>query len=172
MLCLFVIYFFYLGVIEVGNFFSFSIKFVMVLGGFLMEGIGDMMRVFIMGELENEIKVVRVILCYSGCLKEGINWIFCFICGRIEVNLVDMVSKVEKCLSYIKIFLDISVMGCVVNVLGEVKYVDMVIVFGNCSGLIIKEGKVIYKLVEKDLFEIFVIEVENLVKEREKSLKD
>lgn len=58
MLWLFVIYFFYLGVMEVGNFFSFSIKFVMVLGGFLMEGIGDMMRVFIIGELENEIKVV------------------------------------------------------------------------------------------------------------------
>ncbi|RVZ36336.1 4-hydroxy-3-methylbut-2-en-1-yl diphosphate synthase, partial [Helicobacter pylori] len=75
-------------------------------------------------------------------------------------------------LSHIKTPLDISVMGCVVNALGEAKHADMAIAFGNRSGLIIKEGKVIHKLAEKDLFETFVIEVENLAKEREKSLKD
>lgn len=86
-----------------------------------MEGIGDTMRVSITGELENEIKVARAILRHSGRLKEGINLISCPTCGRIEANLVDMASKVEKRLSHIKTPLDISVMGCVVNALGEAK---------------------------------------------------
>ncbi|WP_199490575.1 flavodoxin-dependent (E)-4-hydroxy-3-methylbut-2-enyl-diphosphate synthase [Helicobacter pylori] len=167
-----VIYPFHLGVTEAGNLFSSSIKSAMALGGLLMEGIGDTMRVSITGELENEIKVARAILRHSGRLKEGINLISCPTCGRIEANLVDMASKVEKRLSHIKTPLDISVMGCVVNALGEAKHADMAIAFGNRSGLIIKEGKVIHKLAEKDLFETFVIEVENLAKEREKSLKD
>ncbi|MFT2705766.1 flavodoxin-dependent (E)-4-hydroxy-3-methylbut-2-enyl-diphosphate synthase, partial [Helicobacter pylori] len=166
------IYPFHLGVTEAGNLFSSSIKSAMALGGLLMEGIGDTMRVSITGELENEIKVARAILRHSGRLKEGINLISCPTCGRIEANLVDMASKVEKRLSHIKTPLDISVMGCVVNALGEAKHADMAIAFGNRSGLIIKEGKVIHKLAEKDLFETFVIEVENLAKEREKSLKD
>ncbi|WP_104714382.1 flavodoxin-dependent (E)-4-hydroxy-3-methylbut-2-enyl-diphosphate synthase [Helicobacter cetorum] len=161
---------FHLGVTEAGNLFSSSIKSAMALGGLLMEGIGDTMRVSITGELENEIKVARAILRHSGRLKEGINLISCPTCGRIEANLVDMASKVEKRLSHIKTPLDISVMGCVVNALGEAKHADMAIAFGNRSGLIIKEGKVIHKLAEKDLFETFVIEVENLAKERERSL--
>ena len=52
-----------------------------------------------------------------------------------------MAIKVEKRLSHIKTPLDISVMGCVVNALGEAKHADMAIAFGNRSGLIIKEVK-------------------------------
>ena len=66
-----VIYPFHLGVTEAGNLFSSSIKSAMALGGLLMEGIGDTMRVSITGELENEIKVARAILRHSGRLKEA-----------------------------------------------------------------------------------------------------
>ncbi|BEG57159.1 4-hydroxy-3-methylbut-2-en-1-yl diphosphate synthase IspG [Helicobacter sp. NHP21005] len=153
---------FHLGVTEAGSLFHSSIKSAMALGHLLREGIGDTMRVSITGELEEEIKVAKAILRYSGRQKEGITFISCPTCGRIESNLVALMAQVEQKLAHIKIPLDVSVMGCVVNALGEAKHADIAIAFGKKSGLIIKKGQVIHKLPEDQLLETFVKEVQEL----------
>ncbi|PAF49821.1 4-hydroxy-3-methylbut-2-en-1-yl diphosphate synthase [Helicobacter sp. 12S02232-10] len=158
---------FHLGVTEAGTIFHSMIKSSMALGNLLMDGIGDTMRVSITGELEEEIKVAKAILRYSGRQKDGITIISCPTCGRIEANLVDAVKEVEKRLSHIKTPLNVSVMGCAVNAIGEAKHADIAIAFGNHDGLIIKNGEILCKLPEDKILEVFIKEVEQLALERQ-----
>ncbi|WP_300899960.1 flavodoxin-dependent (E)-4-hydroxy-3-methylbut-2-enyl-diphosphate synthase [uncultured Helicobacter sp.] len=160
---------FHLGVTEAGTLPHSMIKSAMALGGLLMEGIGDTMRVSITGELEEEIKVARMILQYSHRQKSGVSIVSCPTCGRIEANLVKMVQEVEARTKHIKTPLQVSVMGCAVNALGEAKHADIAIAFGNKDGLIIKEGKILCKLKEDALLERFIAEVEALAEIRAES---
>lgn len=157
---------FHLGVTEAGTMFHSTIKSSMALGGLLMEGIGDTMRCSITGELEQEIALARAILRYSGRQKQGITIISCPTCGRIQADLVSMVKQVEQRLKHITTPLQVSVMGCAVNALGEAKHADIAIAFGHKSGMIIKEGEVLRKLPESELLESFVAEVEQMAQER------
>ena len=159
---------FHLGVTEAGTLFHSTIKSSIALGTLLLEGIGDTMRVSITGELEKEIEVARAILKDSGVVKQGLNIISCPTCGRIEANLVKAVEEVEKRLEHITAPLNVSVMGCAVNALGEAKSADVAIAYGKGSGLIIKKGEIIAKLSESELVDRFVKEVEIAAKEVEK----
>ena len=151
---------FHLGVTEAGTLFHSTIKSSIALGALLLDGIGDTMRVSITGELEKEIEVGRGILKDAGVAKDGLNIISCPTCGRIEADLVSAVAKVENATKHIKKPLNISVMGCVVNALGEAKSADVAIAYGKGSGLIIKKGEIVAKLPEDKLLERFLEEVE------------
>ena len=151
---------FHLGVTEAGTLFHSTIKSSIALGSLLLDGIGDTMRVSITGELEKEIEVGRAILKDAGVAKDGLNIISCPTCGRIEADLVTAVAKVEDATKHIKKPLNISVMGCVVNALGEAKSADVAIAYGKGSGLIIKKGEIVAKLPENQLLERFLEEVE------------
>ncbi len=159
---------FHLGVTEAGTIFHSTIKSSIALGTLLLEGIGDTMRVSITGELEEEIKVARGILKDSGVAKDGINIISCPTCGRLQADLVKAVAEVEKRTAHIKVPLNVSVMGCVVNALGEAKEADVAIAFGKGSGLVIKKGEIVAKLDEKNLVDRFLQEVEIAAEEMEK----
>ncbi|HIP12536.1 MAG TPA: flavodoxin-dependent (E)-4-hydroxy-3-methylbut-2-enyl-diphosphate synthase [Arcobacter sp.] len=151
---------FHLGVTEAGTLFHSTIKSSIGLGSLLLDGIGDTLRVSITGELEKEIEVGRAILKDSGIIKDGLNIISCPTCGRLEANLVDAVKEVEEATKHIKTPLNVSVMGCVVNALGEAKSADVAIAYGKGSGLIIKKGEIVAKLATKDLLPKFLEEVE------------
>lgn len=158
---------FHLGVTEAGTAFHATIKSAIGLGTLLLEGIGDTMRVSITGELEEEIRVGRAILKDSGVAKEGPNIISCPTCGRIEADLVSAVSVIEERVKHIKKPLDLSVMGCVVNAIGEAKHADVAIAYGKGSGLVMVKGEVVARLEEDKLVERFVEEVEKMAKEEE-----
>jgi len=151
---------FHLGVTEAGTDFHSTIKSSIALGSLLLDGIGDTMRISMTGELEKEIEVGRAILKDAGIIKEGLNIISCPTCGRIEANLVDAVKEVEIATKHIKAPLNVSVMGCVVNAIGEAKSADVAIAYGKGSGLIIKKGEIIAKLPTEDLLAKFLEEVE------------
>ena len=151
---------FHLGVTEAGTLEDSTIKSSVALGALLLEGIGDTLRVSITGELEKEIEVGRGILKSLGLIKDGINLISCPTCGRIEADLVKAVNEIKQKLKHIKKPLNISVMGCVVNAIGEAKMADVAIAYGNGSGLIIKKGEVVAKLPIEKLVDRFIEEVE------------
>ncbi len=155
---------FHLGVTEAGTLFHATIKSSIGLGALLLDGIGDTMRVSITGELEEEIRVAKAILKDSGRAKGGLNIISCPTCGRIEADLVSAVAEIERRTAHIKAPLDISVMGCVVNAIGEAKHADVAIAYGKGSGLIMVKGEVVAKLSEHELVDRFIIEVENMAK--------
>ena len=153
---------FHLGVTEAGTIFHATVKSAIGLGTLLLEGIGDTMRVSITGELEEEIKVGRAILKDSGVAKEGLNIISCPTCGRIEADLVSAVAEIEKRTAHIKAPLDVSVMGCVVNAIGEAKHADVAIAYGKGKGLVMVKGEVVANLDENELVDRFVSEVEDM----------
>jgi (E)-4-hydroxy-3-methylbut-2-enyl-diphosphate synthase len=155
---------FHLGVTEAGTLFHATIKSSIGLGALLLDGIGDTMRVSITGELEEEIKVAKAIIKDSGRAKDGVNIISCPTCGRIEADLVSAVAEVERRTTHIKAPLDISVMGCVVNAIGEAKHADVAIAYGKGSGLIMVKGEVVAKLPENELVDRFIAEVEEMAK--------
>ena len=159
---------FHLGVTEAGTEFHSTVKSSIALGALLLDGIGDTLRVSMTGELEKEIEVGRAILKDSGIAKEGLNIISCPTCGRIEADLVSAVKEVEEATKHIKTPLNVSVMGCVVNAIGEAKSADVAIAYGKGSGLIIKKGEVIEKLPTDKLLKRFLEEVEIEVKKAEK----
>jgi (E)-4-hydroxy-3-methylbut-2-enyl-diphosphate synthase len=151
---------FHLGVTEAGTAFHSTVKSSIALGSLLLDGIGDTLRVSMTGELEKEIEVGKAILKDAGIIKEGLNIISCPTCGRIEADLVSAVAEVEEATKHIKTPLNVSVMGCVVNAIGEAKSADVAIAYGKGSGLIIKKGEVVEKLPTDKLLERFLLEVE------------
>ena len=159
---------FHLGVTEAGTIFHATIKSAIGLGALLLDGIGDTMRVSITGELEEEIKVGRAILKDSGAMPDGLNIISCPTCGRIEADLVSAVSEIEERTKHIKAPLNVSVMGCVVNAIGEAAHADVAIAYGKGKGLVMVKGEVVANLDEKELVDRFVSEVEQMAEKNEK----
>lgn len=157
---------FHLGVTEAGTIFHATIKSAMALGTLLMEGIGDTMRVSITGELEEEIKVAKAILQDSGRQRSGINIISCPTCGRLQSDLVSVVKLVEEKTAHIKEPLTVSVMGCVVNALGEAKGADVAIAFGKDGGLVIRHGEIIAKMPQDKILDKFLDELNDEIKIR------
>lgn len=157
---------FHLGVTEAGTVFHATIKSAIGLGALLLDGIGDTLRVSITGELEEEIKVGRAILKDAGVAKDGVNIISCPTCARLEADLVKAVDEVEAALKEVKTPLNVSVMGCVVNAIGEAKHADVAIAYGKGSGLVMVSGEVVAKLPEAQLVPRFLEEVEKLAKIR------
>jgi (E)-4-hydroxy-3-methylbut-2-enyl-diphosphate synthase len=158
---------FHLGVTEAGTKFHATVKSAIGLGALLLDGIGDTMRVSITGELEEEISVARAILKDSGVAGEGLNIISCPTCGRIEADLVSAVAEVEERTKHIKTPLNVSVMGCVVNAIGEAAHADVAIAYGKGKGLVMVKGEVVARLDEKDLVDRFVAEVEKMAESQE-----
>ena len=119
------------------------------------------------GELEEEINVGRAILKDSGAAGEGLNIISCPTCGRIEADLVSAVAEIEERTKHIKAPLNVSVMGCVVNAIGEAQHADVAIAYGKGKGMVMVKGEVVATLDEKELVERFVGEVEKLAENQE-----
>jgi len=160
---------FHLGVTEAGTKFHATVKSAIGLGTLLLDGIGDTMRVSITGELEEEINVGRAILKDSGAAKGGLNIISCPTCGRIEADLVSAVAEVEERTQHIEVPLNVSVMGCVVNAIGEAKHADVAIAYGKGSGLVMVKGDVVARLSEAELVDRFVDEVEKMAEQESKA---
>ena len=152
---------FHLGVTEAGTLYGSTVKSSIALGHLLYNGIGDTMRVSMTGELEEEIKLGKSILKSLGLTKEGLNIISCPTCGRIEVDLVKAVGLIEEKTKNIKKPMNVSVMGCVVNAIGEAKEADVAIAYGKGSGLIMVRGEVVAKLPESQLVDRFLKEIDD-----------
>ena len=121
------------------------------------------------GELEEEINVARAILKDSGVAAQGLNIISCPTCGRIEADLVTAVAQVEERTKHINVPLNVSVMGCVVNAIGEAKHADVAIAYGKGSGLVMVKGDVVARLDEHELVDRFVEEVEKMAASEKES---
>ena len=67
----------HLGVTEAGIYRTGTVKSAIALGGLLMEGIGDTMRISLAAEPEDEIKIGFDILKSLGLRSNGINFIAC-----------------------------------------------------------------------------------------------
>jgi (E)-4-hydroxy-3-methylbut-2-enyl-diphosphate synthase len=160
---------FHLGVTEAGTTYRATIKSAIGIGTLLAEGIGDTLRVSITGELEEEVRVGKEILRSLGLNREGVNLISCPTCGRIEVDLPPIVEEVERRTAHIKHRLNLAVMGCPVNGIGEAKEADLAIACGRGFGLVIRKGEILGKYRESELVDKFISHLEEMVEEMEET---
>lgn len=156
----------HVGITEAGTIFSGAIKSSIGIGTLLYMGIGDTIRVSLTGNPLEEVKVGKQILKSLGLSKGGVEIISCPTCGRTKINLIDLAKKVENATASIKEDMKIAVMGCAVNGPGEAKEADIGIAGGIGEGLIFKKGKIIKKVPEDKLFDEFIKELNDILKEK------
>jgi (E)-4-hydroxy-3-methylbut-2-enyl-diphosphate synthase len=162
----------HLGLTEAGPVGPGSVKSAIALGMLLAEGIGDTIRVSLVAEPEEEVRVARQILESLREKTEGPNLIACPTCGRLEIDMVPMVDRVQAVLSKVKRPLTVSVMGCVVNGPGEGMHADIGIAGGKQKGILYKNGEVVATLPEEQLIAELVGELERIAIEDERLLAE
>ena len=133
----------HLGVTEAGTYRMGLIKSAMGIGGLLMEGIGDTIRVSLTDEPEKEIRAGYDILRAAGHFVPGPEVISCPTCGRTNIDVAGIAAEVEERLRDCNKQIKVAVMGCVVNGPGEAKGADIGIAGGkDCAMLFIKGQQV------------------------------
>lgn len=157
----------HIGITEAGTAMTGAVKSAIGLGYLLAHGIGDTLRVSLAADPVEEVKVGFEILKSLELRHRGINVIACPTCGRVEIDVVRMANELEKKLGHIKTPLNVSVLGCVVNGIGEGKEADIGIAGGEGKGILFKKGKLVRKVPMEELMDTLIQEVELLAKEKE-----
>ncbi len=158
----------HLGITEAGTTFAGSIKSAVGMGLLLGAGIGDTIRISLAADPVEEVKAGFEILKSLELRHRGINFIACPTCGRLEFEMFKLVDELERRLAHIKTPLNVSILGCAVNGIGEGMEADIGIAGGKDGGLLFKRGKIVGKVAESEMADVLVAEVEAMAKEREK----
>ncbi len=159
----------HVGISEAGPLLSGTVKSAIGIALLLSEGIGDTIRVSLTADPVEEVRVAYEILKALNLRHRGVNIISCPTCGRMEIDIERIAADVEKRLSHVTLPLNISILGCVVNGIGEGKEADVGIAGGKGSGLLFRDGKIVRKLKESDLIDVLVKEVEDIVNKSKES---
>ncbi len=115
----------HLGITEAGGLLTGSIKSSIGIGGLLMKGIGDTIRVSLSADPIEEIKAGFEILGALGIRSRGVQIISCPSCARQAFPVIETVKILENKLSHIKKPITLSIIGCVVNGPGEASQTDI-----------------------------------------------
>lgn len=151
----------HVGITESGTVKSGSIRSAVGLGIILNEGIGDTIRVSLTGDPVEEVVAAKLILKSLGLRKGGIDVVSCPTCGRTNIDIIGLASKVEQMVAGYDLDIKVAVMGCVVNGPGEAKEADIGIAGGKNEGLLIKKGQIIKKVPEDELLQTLKEELDN-----------
>lgn len=156
----------HLGITEAGTLVQGVVKSSAGMGILLAEGIGDTIRVSLTADPVEEVKAGYMLLSALNLRRRGITLISCPTCGRAEVDVLKIAKEFERKAGHIEIPLKVAIMGCVVNGPGEAKEADVGIAGGKRSGILFKHGKIIKKVKEKEMVDILIEEINNIIKER------
>ena len=152
----------HLGVTEAGTRYNGIIKSSAVLGGLLLNGIGDTIRISLTDNPVEEIKAGIALLKSLGLKKSGPTIVSCPTCGRTRIDLIKIANEVEKRLQNCDKDIRVAVMGCVVNGPGEAREADIGIAGGDGCGVVIKKGEIIKKVDEDKLVDALIDEIERM----------
>lgn len=156
----------HLGITEAGTAFSGGIKSAVGLGILLAEGIGDTIRVSLAADPVEEVKTGFEILKALELRRRGVNVVACPTCGRLEIDVIRMANEVERRLAHVKEPLTVSILGCVVNGIGEGKEADIGVAGGRGVGLLFKHGEIVRKVPEAELLDVLLDEIDAMLAER------
>lgn len=153
---------FHAGITEAGPLLRGSIKSAAGLALLLQEGLADTIRVSLTAPPEKEVEVAYEILRSLGLSQRGINFVSCPGCGRSEVDIRGLVSRIEKRIAGLSANLTVAVMGCPVNGPGEAREADVGVACGRGIGVIFKKGKIWKRVSEEEIVEALVEEVRKM----------
>lgn len=152
----------HLGVTEAGTENMGVIKSAAGIGGLLLRGIGNTIRISLtddpVKEVEAGIKLLRAIDLRKG----GVKLVSCPTCGRTQIDLIGIAKEAEKRLEKVDKDITVAIMGCVVNGPGEASSADIGIAGGKGCGVLFKKGEIICKLPEEKLLEALLEEIDKM----------
>jgi (E)-4-hydroxy-3-methylbut-2-enyl-diphosphate synthase len=137
----------HLGVTEAGTKWSGSLKSAVGLGTLLADGIGDTIRISLSTfHAEEEVKVGWEILKALHLRERGPVLIACPTCGRLQFDMDSVVAEVERRLEAYEDPIEVSVLGCAVNGIGEARHADFGITGAKDMGMIYSRGEPLKKV--------------------------
>src|SRR6186997_918880 len=151
----------HLGVTEAGTKWGGSLKSAVGLGTLLADGIGDTIRISLSTfHAEEEVKVAWEILKALKLRERGPVLIACPTCGRLQFDMDTVVVEIEERLRAYEDPIEVAVLGCAVNGIGEASHADFGITGAKNEGLIFAHGKPIRKVPQDDLVDALFEEID------------
>lgn len=145
----------HIGVTEAGTEYGGIVKNSIGIGGLLLRGIGDTLRVSLTASPVKEVTAGIEIL-KSLDLRSGPRLVSCPTCGRCRVDMIPVADEVTRRLATIDKNITVAVMGCAVNGPGEAKEADIGMACGIGEALLFKKGQSLRKVpIEKAADELF-----------------
>jgi (E)-4-hydroxy-3-methylbut-2-enyl-diphosphate synthase len=155
----------HIGITEAGKAPYAVTKSACGLAPILLDGIGDTIRISLLGDPVPEIAAAFDILQATQRRVRKPELIACPTCGRLAIDLEDIIAKLENRLGGRKTPVKISVLGCVVNGPGEAREADIGIAAGNGKGVIFRNGEIVRHVQESEMVEALMEEVERWERE-------
>ncbi len=152
----------HLGITEAGTPRTGVIRSAVGIGTLLYTGIGDTIRVSLTSQPWEEVIAGYEILTSLDLRQRGPVLVSCPQCGRAEVNIIELASKVERELQKIHRPIRVAVMGCVVNGPGEAKDADIGIACGKNKAILFRKGQQIGVVEEQDFIAALMREIEKM----------
>jgi (E)-4-hydroxy-3-methylbut-2-enyl-diphosphate synthase len=155
----------HVGITEAGSKEYGTLKSAAGIGAILLRGIGDTIRVSLLGDPVPEIAAGFDILRACDRRVNRPEVVACPTCGRLDIDLERIVAEVEAKMAHLKNPLRISILGCLVNGFGEAKEADLGIAAGAGKGIIFKKGVPIRHVQESEMVAALLEEVERFHEE-------
>src|SRR6187551_2351471 len=151
----------HLGITEAGTKWSGSLKSAVGLGTLLADGVGDTVRISLSTfHAEEEVKVAWEILKALKLRERGPVLIACPTCGRLQFDMDTVVAEIEQRLEAYEEHVEVAVLGCAVNGIGEASHADFGITGAKNEGLIFAHGKPLRKVPQDDLVDALFAEID------------
>ena len=125
----------------------------------LLDGIGDTIRISLLGDPVPEIAAAFDILQATQRRVRRPELIACPTCGRLAIDLEKIIAELEGRLKGKRLPVKISVLGCVVNGPGEAREADIGIAAGNGQGMIFRNGEMVRRVEEKHIVDALMEEL-------------
>src|SRR5947199_6478599 len=151
----------HLGITEAGTNLSASLKSAVGLGTLLADGIGDTIRISLSTfHAEEEVKVAWEILKSLQLRQRGPVLIACPTCGRLQFDMDTVVAEIERRLEAYTEPVEVAVLGCAVNGIGEASHADFGITGAKNEGLVFSRGKPLRKVPQDQLVDVLFEEID------------
>lgn len=149
----------HIGVTEAGKPPYAVTKSACGLAPILLDGIGDTIRISLLGDPVPEIAAAFDILQATQRRVRKPELIACPTCGRLEIDLEGIIAKIEDRLGKRTTAIKISVLGCIVNGPGEAREADVGIAAGKGKGVIFRRGEIVRHVLESEMVDALMEEV-------------
>jgi (E)-4-hydroxy-3-methylbut-2-enyl-diphosphate synthase len=154
----------HLGITEAGTKWSGSLKSAVGLGSLLADGVGDTIRISLSTfHAEEEVKVAWEILKALKLRQRGPELIACPTCGRLQFDMDTVVAEIEQRLEGYEEPVEVAVLGCAVNGIGEASHADFGITGAKNEGLIFAHGKPLRKVPQDELVDALFVEIDKSI---------
>src|SRR6266699_2101384 len=160
----------HIGITEAGKAPYAVTKSACGLAPILLDGIGDTIRISLLGDPVPEIAAAFDILQATQRRVRRPELIACPTCGRLAIDLEKIIAELEARLAGNTTSIKISVLGCVVNGPGEAREADIGIAAGNGQGMIFRNGEMVRRVPEAEIVDALMVELADWEKENKHRL--